>query len=291
MPTTMTPLRYPGGKTKFYPHVKEILKCNGLLGQTYVEPFAGGAGLAIKLLLNEDVNRIVINDLDPSIFAFWHSVLDCSQEFCALIEKIKITPEEWRRQRAIYQKQDVTNLLELGFATFFLNRTCVSGVITGGIIGGVHQSGSNLIDARFNKSGLISKIRAIAKRKEQIHLFHLDAQELLQPQYIGRYYKTLINFDPPYVKKGAKLYKNSFNEENHKVLSGIIASCKRKWIVTYDVCPLISELYSKYRHGFLDITYSVNSPKKAKEFIFYSDNLIIPKGTGYYEVEGEARLA
>ena len=70
MPNTYSLLRYPGGKTKFYTYVRDILECNGLLGETYIEPFAGGAGLALKLLLNNDVKRIVINDFDPAIYCF-----------------------------------------------------------------------------------------------------------------------------------------------------------------------------------------------------------------------------
>ena len=75
MPSTYSPLRYPGGKTKFYNYVRELLRCNNMLGETYMEPFAGGAGLALKLLLNNDVKRIIINDYDTAIYSFWHSIL------------------------------------------------------------------------------------------------------------------------------------------------------------------------------------------------------------------------
>ena len=99
MSTTLSPLRYPGGKTKLYTYVKKLLECNNLIGQTYIEPFAGGAGLAIKLLLNGDVKRIVIYDLDVSIYSFWYSILNQTDDFCELIIKTKVTPDEWRRQR------------------------------------------------------------------------------------------------------------------------------------------------------------------------------------------------
>ena len=66
MSKNISPLRYPGGKAKLYDYVKNIMRQNNLIGQTYVEPFAGGAGLALKLLINNDVKRIVINPI-PSI--------------------------------------------------------------------------------------------------------------------------------------------------------------------------------------------------------------------------------
>lgn len=276
MPATLSPLRYPGGKTKFYTYVKELIRCNDLGGQTYIEPFAGGAGLAIKLLLNNDVNRIVINDYDPAIYAFWFSILNHTDNFCALIEETAVTPTIWQRQREIYFKQDTNEPMKLGFATFFLNRTNISGIIKGGIIGGRLQDGEYRMDARYNKEKLIQRIRDIAERKDQIVLLNLDAKDLLSRNVLSRFYKVFINLDPPYVRKGAQLYKNSFVEEDHRELSQIVSRCRRKWIVTYDVCPLVAELYCHYRHSFLDVTYSAQGTQKAKEYIFFSDNMIIP---------------
>lgn len=278
MPSTVSPLRYPGGKTKFYSYVREILSCNNLLGETYIEPFAGGAGLALKLLLNGDVSRIVINDFDPAIYSFWYSVLNETDAFCELIENALLTQEQWRLQRRTYSELDTTNPLTLGFATFYLNRTNVSGVVKGGMIGGQEQNGKYGLDARFNRQTLISKINAIAAHKDQIILLNQDAKELLQPQHLRRFYKTFINLDPPYVKKGAQLYKNAFGEADHRELSELIKHCRRKWIVTYDICPLVAELYQPYRSSYLDVTYSIQSSKRAKEYIFFSDNLLLPDG-------------
>lgn len=276
MSSTYSPLRYPGGKSKFYPYVRTLLECNNLLGETYIEPFAGGAGLALELLFHDDVKRIVINDLDPAIYSFWNSILYQTDEFCELIENIPITPEEWQTQHEIYLHQDTTNHLELGFATFFLNRTNISGVIKGGMIGGHDQHGKYNIDARFNKTTSISKILKIAKRKEQIVLLNQDAKDLLHPQQLRKFYKVFLNLDPPYVNKGAQLYKNAFSKEDHKELFNLISHCNRKWIVTYDICPLTESLFQDFRKSLLDVTYSIQSSKKAQEYIFFSNNLNLP---------------
>lgn len=276
MPSTYSPLRYPGGKSRFYTYVRDILACNDLLGETYVEPFAGGAGLALKLLLKDDVKRIVINDFDPAVYSFWYSILYHTDAFCELISNVEINQCEWKKQRMIYIRQDLGNTLELGFATFFLNRTNVSGVINGGIIGGKDQHGNYKIDARFTKDNLIKKIRCISVRKDQIVLLHQDAKELLHPQMLRRYYKAFINLDPPYVQKGAQLYKNAFCAEDHRQLCELVSQCRRKWIVTYDICPLVSDLYKSYRSSYLDVTYSIQTSKEAQEYIFFSDNLNIP---------------
>jgi DNA adenine methylase len=277
MPATVSPLRYPGGKTKFYTYVREILSCNDMLGETYIEPFAGGAGLALKLLLNEDVSRIVINDFDPAIYSFWHSVLYETEAFCELIENAILTTNQWNLQHSIYLESDTSDPLTLGFATFYLNRTNISGVVKGGMIGGQGQNGKYGLDARFNRQTLIKKIKTIASHKEQIVLLNLDARELLQPRQLRKFYKIFINLDPPYVKKGAQLYKNAFSESDHRELCELVKQCRRKWIVTYDVCPLVADLYKSYRSSYLDVTYSIQASKKAKEYIFFSDTLVLPK--------------
>jgi DNA adenine methylase len=73
--THLTPLRYPGGKAKLAGFIKAIVEANSLHDGEYVEPYAGGAGVAIELLLHEYVQRIYINDISRPIFAFWHSLL------------------------------------------------------------------------------------------------------------------------------------------------------------------------------------------------------------------------
>lgn len=275
MPRTPSPLRYPGGKTKLYSLVRKIIADNSLLGETYIEPFAGGAGLALKLLLNNDVKRIVLNDFDPAIYAFWYCTLHEPQAMCDFVESVDLSMSEWEKQREIYRNQNEHSQIELAKAVLFLNRTNVSGVITGGVIGGKEQTGKNKISARFNRSELVKKITEIASYSDRIDLYNLDAIAFIRT-VLPHYYKVFINFDPPYVEKGGQLYKNSFTARDHEALRNCIANCRRKWIVTYDVCELVASLYSGYRGGKIEINYSAKDVRKANEYIFFSKNLIIP---------------
>lgn len=277
MPITYTPLRYPGGKTKLYNFVKELIIANGLVGETYIEPFAGGAGLALKLLFRKDVKRIIINDFDPAIYYFWYCILNYTEEICELLRKTPLTIEEWKRQRSIYSAGFNNNVIEYGYSTLFLNRTNVSGIIKGGVIGGIEQTGNYLIDARFNRDALIKTIKNIADHKNQIILTHMDAKEFLSPKFLNNYRKTFIYCDPPYVQKGSQLYKNSFTKQDHIDLFEIMRSCRRKWIVTYDICDLIENIYKKYRRSTINISYSVRNFRKAQEYVFFSDNIILPQ--------------
>lgn len=275
MPSTVTPIRYPGGKTKLYTFVRSILEKNNLIGGTYCEPFAGGAGLALKLLEKGDVNHLILNDADPAIFAVWDLILHSPDELCDFIENVAVTMSEWDKQRQVYLERDKYSLSDLAKATFFLNRTNVSGVITGGVIGGREQNGNYKIDARFNKKNLIQKIKTIASFEASIDLYNLDVLEMMDLVFPQFEKDTIVNFDPPYVKMGSQLYKNSFSKDDHKKLRDRIAACEKKWIVTYDVCDLVKELYKDFRGGFIDVYYSANEIRKAQEYVFYSDNLII----------------
>lgn len=274
--TNYSPLRYPGGKTKLYPVVKNIIEQNHLLKETYVEPFAGGAGLALKLLIEGDVKRIVINDYDPAIYSFWFCVLNYCDELCEFIETVDLSIDEWNYQKSIYLSDDM-DVLSLGKATFYLNRTNVSGIIKGGVIGGKEQNGLYKLNARFNRENLVNRIRLINSFAGQIELYNMDVFDFVKPDFLRKYYKIIINFDPPYVQKGDQLYKNSFTKEDHCRLSQQIKECKRKWILTYDDCELTRELYKKYNCGNIDVNYSVNTTKKAKELIVFSKNIVIPE--------------
>lgn len=224
---------------------------------------------------NGDVKKVVINDFDPAIYAFWYCLLNNTEQLCEFISTVPLTVEEWDTQHNIYINQGNHTRLELAQATLFLNRTNVSGVITGGMIGKRDQSGNYKLDARFNRTELVRKVRTIAALSDRIDLYNLDAIDFLQYE-LRHYYKAFINFDPPYVIKGGKLYKNAFTVEDHRILRDCIARCHRKWIVTYDVCDLVSELYAKFRKSTLDIYYSANNVRTAKEYIFFSDNLVLP---------------
>lgn len=273
MGISYSPLRYPGGKNQMYSSVLNILMKNNLQGCHYIEPFAGGAGIAIHLLLNGVVNEITINDYDIAIYSFWDSIIHQTDAFISLLEKTPITINEWYRQKNIFINNDKFTALELGFATFFLNRTNRSGILKAGPIGGFSQKGNYKIDCRFNKLKLISLIRDIAEKRNHINIYNLDAKEL-----IGNFNgdQSFFFIDPPYFKKGKKLYTNFFEPEDHKDLAQVIETTLRDipWIVTYDYCQEIKEIYSKRIVNTISLNYSLQEKKKAKEFMFYN-NLVV----------------
>ena len=170
-----SPLRYPGGKAKLTSFLIEVIKSNGLREPHYVEPYAGGAGAALRLLFEEFVAAITINDADPRVQCFWLAVTEFTDKFLGLLEDVELTVDEWHRQRAIYEASNRKNVLELGFATFFLNRTTRSGIIhNGGPIGGYEQTGTYKIDARFNRTQLARRIQRIGIYSDRIDVSGVD---------------------------------------------------------------------------------------------------------------------
>lgn len=282
-----SPLRYPGGKNKVQGLFKDIIKESGLDGCVYVEPFAGGASVALGLLIEGIVKSIVLNDADPSIYSFWYSCLNETDAFCNLLQMVDVNIEEWERQKEAYKLlrnhalcDETYNPLLLGFATFFLNRCNRSGIIKGGIIGGRQQKGRYGIDARFNKTELERRIRLIATYKNKIFLHCKDAKLFIENHIYEWPEKTLIYCDPPYVQKGRNLYMNYFTKEDHTALAQTIRQIQGKsWVVTYDTHSLIAELYGDFPGKKLSVNYSASHKRTTSvsdEYIFFSPNLIIP---------------
>lgn len=268
-----SPLRYPGGKNKLYPLVKSMIKkstCN-----LYIEPFVGGGGLSLSLLYNEDVKKIVINDYDKAIYSVWRAILTETDEFINLINTTPITIKEWYRQKSIYLNDNKKYSLELGFATFFLNRTNRSGILKAGPIGGYSQKGAYKIDCRYNKEQLIKKIKLIAENRRKIKLYNYDIRTFIK-KIIPLYQNAFVYFDPPYFNKGKELYKNFFSEHDHKEIAVLIKNVKCNWLVTYDNSETIKTIYKDYDIKKYTIIYSLANTGEAEELIFTSNQLLWP---------------
>jgi DNA adenine methylase len=269
-----SPLRYPGGKSRLTNFITSIIKDNCMVGGTYVEPFAGGSGVALNLLMEKTVDNIVINDKDRSIYAFWYAILNHQKEFITKIIDTDITIDEWNKQREIQQKKETSSLFDLGFSTFFLNRCNRSGIIKAGVIGGIKQSGKWKIDARFNKPALIDKIKNIYNKRKNIRICNFDAISLINtiiPKLNQE--NTLIYFDPPYYEKGQQLYMNFFEHDDHVCLANKIKEMSYKWIVSYDDVKPIKKMYDDYKDITYLLRYTAGSKRHGSEIIFISDNL------------------
>ncbi len=275
---TLSPLRYPGGKASFTEFFGDVLEKNDLCGGLYAEPFAGGAGAAIGLLVSGYVDRIAINDGDPRVYSFWKTVIGNTTKLIKKIEATAVTLEEWERQRAIYLNPEGKSHLALGFASFFLNRCNRSGIlVNGGPIGGKHQQGKWKLDVRYNKKELIERIDRIAEYGDRVMVFGEEAEVFMSmvPK-LADGDPSLIYLDPPYFDKGRLLYMNHFAPEDHVHLGGLVKSMKSKWLMTYDNCPEIRHIYSWANCKRFSLKYSAYESRDGGEVLIWPDNLKMP---------------
>lgn len=266
-----TPIRYPGGKARLGPWIACLLRCNRISGGVYAEPYAGGAGAAIYLLKNEYVERLLLNDLDLNVFAFWRSVLDNTTEFCEKIHSTVLTIDEWDRQKNILADSKST-IFERGFAFFLLNRTNRSGILSGGVIGGRRQEGALKMDARYNRQSLSDRVKAIGLLKDRISVMNKDACEFIVDDCSNLPSRSLVYLDPPYFDKGEELYANYYQRQDHSQVAALVKSLKTPWLVTYDNVGQIQSLYAKKNRCTFAMTYSTTSErKKAYEQMFWGN--------------------
>ncbi len=260
-----SPLRYPGGKGKLAAYIKRLMEANRLLDGEYVEPYAGGAAVALELLFQEYVSRIHINDISRPVHAFWTSVLRHTDELCRLVTDTPLTVKAWDRQKRVIQRQSEHDDLAVGFAMFFLNRTNRSGILNGGIIG-----------------GLVHRIQSIARMKDRINLTGRDALKFLKTGVSRWPRKMLIYLDPPYYVKGRDLYYDYYEHEDHERLAKFVTEkiLSQRWIVSYDNVQPIRSLYAGSRLMAYDIGYTARSASRGSEVMFFCDGLEVPSLIG-----------
>jgi DNA adenine methylase len=272
-----SPLRYPGGKRKIANFIALLIRRNGLLDGDYAEVYAGGAAVALSLLYGEYVRRIHINDLDRGVHAFWMSALTATERLCARIRTVPLTIQEWDIQRAVYEEVD-PDPLDLAVATFYLNRTNRSGIITGGVIGGRDQTGRWKLDARFDREKLVKRILRVGRNRSRINLHRLDGADFLVDVVSQLPQRSLTYLDPPYFVKGQQqLYANYYRPADHAEIARQVQSLSTPWMVSYDDVADIRSLYFGVASRSYSISYSANARYRGREIAFFSKTLVVPE--------------
>lgn len=271
-----SPLRYPGGKGRVANFMKLLYLENDLLGAEYVEPYAGGASVALSLLFEDFASHVHINDVNRGVHAFWFAVLNDTDRLCARISETPLTIEVWREQRAIQRAED-PDPLELAFSTFYLNRTNRSGIISGGVIGGQQQTGQWKIGARWNVKELVRRVEKVARFGSRITLTQLDASALLEDWCASDAPIALVYLDPPYYVKGGTLYDNFYDHDDHVEIAEKVRRVTRPWVVSYDASPQVLEMYAGFAAPWrYSVRYSAQTRLPGAEVMFLSEDMKVP---------------
>ncbi|MEU7369706.1 DNA adenine methylase [Streptomyces hygroscopicus] len=276
----ISPLRYPGGKARLAPYIAHLLARQRPRPKAYAEAFAGGAGAALRLLMDNEVDHIYINDLDPGIAALWRCIFNNTEQLVDAVATEEVSIVAWHRQSAIYRNPSGKSDLELGFATFFLNRCNRSGILRARPIGGLDQKGDWKLDARFNRENLIERIRNLGKHAHRVTLSERDARSFIR-SLEAQSDDVLLYADPPYLVQGDRLYMDSLTKQDHKELSSLLRETPLRWLLTYDADKRITEeLYKGFRCVEFKILHTAQIQRTGAEYAIFGNQLILPEVTG-----------
>lgn len=283
MKPTVTPLRYPGGKTWILPYVKEFLRFHTLNLGTIIEPFAGSASVSIGLLKDGLTEFAYICENDPLITSFWKSALDRNDEFIEVIKHLQISMETWYDFKKYfaedaYKKYDK---IELGVAFLFYNRVNYSGILKAGPIGGRNQLSEYKMHCRFNLDRIVKKLSELRTLADRIQVVPSDGINYIQNyNWSGHDNDTFIYIDPPYYKAGKVLYRNYFKNEEHIKLANVVTKIETPWLVSYDESEFISHLYETSKFQYVYTDYQAGNLRRGIRELLISNRKIPPTDSG-----------
>ena len=268
-----SPFRYPGGKGFLTPYLEDQIRQRfGANKPTYAEPFCGGAGSALNLLVDGSVGHLHLNDADYRIFSAWKAMIRETDRFLERLQNVKPNLETWEDSlQKLHEKPTSRYSFEVGFAAFFINRTSRSGVVLGsGPIGGYNQDGNWKIDARFNKAGLSERIRRIGNLSDSISLSCLDGLEFCRQLEKEKCLDaTFLFVDPPYVHAGGRLYHDGMNLAKHDALAEwLLSGVAPHWLLTYDDHQVVRENFATMQEHRIQVRYSLGKRRLEKELMY-----------------------
>jgi DNA adenine methylase len=266
-----SPLRYPGSKQKFCETLKNILDKNNIRTELFIEPFAGGASISLFMLQNDLTEKIALIEKDPLLASFWKVVFFDSDWLISEIKKLNINLETWQ----YFKNYSPRTIRKKALKCLFMNRTCFSGILKAGPIGGQNQSSQYTIDCRFNKENIINKIRILSTYKNRIEFIEEgDYEIILKEKILNLPDKTFFYFDPPYVNKAKGLYNFYFDNQDHYRLKDFIKVLDYNWLLSYDFEPSLNDLYKGFsKCGFFNTTYTTASNCRLNKQEFLATNL------------------
>lgn len=263
--SVISPLRYPGSKRRLASYIKKTLQINTLSPALFIEPFAGGASVALQLLSTNAVERIGLVDLDPLVADFWSTVFLEPEWLIEEIQSIDVTVDRWVEFKTVTPQ----TRRERALACLFLNRTSFSGILAPGAgpLGGRKQTSSYRIDCRFPRKTLSKRIRQIGQLKDRVaFVWNVSWDQALAQthslQEQGTLPKDVVYYcDPPFFNKADQLYTYYFQDEDHRHLRDTLLATQASWILSYDSVAKVKELYgiSDHESTQVELLYSIAS--------------------------------
>lgn len=288
--TVHSPLRYPGGKRRLVPYVAATLAANGLRPNLLVEPFAGGASVALELAATGQVGQIALADRDPYVAAFWETVFFDADWLCQQIEQADVTLAEWERLKSAR----LQSRRQRAFACLFLNRTSFNGALhhRAGPIGGKSAGSEYPLDCRFPRERLVARVRAAEGLAVSGKVRCVDEASALdfvaRMRREARASELFFYFDPPFWAKSQTLYRRAFSTQDHQALASALRYLKEPYLLSYDSAPEISSLYAYARQQTIELLYTGSARSAGFELVITNLEKL-PTDTRLWRTNGEWR--
>jgi len=260
----VSPLRYPGGKTRACKIIDGVLSQHFRMDSfdTIISPFFGGGSFEFYLQNKYGV-KLIVNDKFTPLYNFWNQVKLNKTVLCEELRKITaVSKEQFAAYRASIMGLN-DNVLQQSIQYFVINRCSFSGST---LSGGFSEEASK---KRFTPSS-INKIAALDFTNIEIH--NRDFSDFINGVE-GTSDKALMFLDPPYyLESKSKLYGNNGDMHegfNHQQLFDMLTT-KKNWIITYNNCTHIRNLYKDYTILDVNWSYGMNASKESSEIIILS---------------------
>ena len=240
-----SPLRYPGGKTWFVPHIRAWLGRMEESPDCLVEPFAGGGTVSLTAAMEGLARRCVMSEIDQEVAAFWKAALGQPDALIAEIRRFSPTREDVER----ITKETPTDVLQRGFRALVLNRARRGGILAAGA--SLPRSGENGkgIGSRWYPETIVKRLRSIADYADRIEFHETDGIALLEKRLAscapGR---AVVFADPPYTDVGKRSGRRLYNHNviDHQRLFALLADSGVDFLMTYDASPEILSLVTQH---------------------------------------------
>jgi len=255
--TNISPLRYPGGKTRACGQLDTILneQFNITSFNNIISPFFGGGSFEFHMQ-NKYKFKIIANDKFTPLYNFWNTCKYYRDELCEelykYIDNIDKTNFTNFRERIMTEDDNLTQSVMY----FIINRCSFSGAT---LSGGFSLEAS---EKRFTKSS-IDRIKQLDL--DRFEIYNLDFENFIDGNDDG-----LLFLDPPYyLGKDSKLYGNNGDMHesfDHNRLYKCL-SAKKNWLMTYNNCEYIKNLYHDFKIIETSWSYGMNKSKKSSEIV------------------------
>jgi DNA adenine methylase len=265
----MALFRYPGGKVRYTNFILPTLyRCSGF--SLYVEPFVGGGSVALAMAKRHASVKLLLNDLDTGMAAFWDLVANAPQaEFDSLLQRVlntKPTVEMFHQIEATRP----TDRLGRAFRALFLNRTSWGG-LGWRPLGGKDQKSKGKIDSRWNPQKRVAEMReARSLLRGRTQVLNADFATVIPLAHE----KALTFLDPPYYEAGNQLYNFTWTDDDHVRLRDALKG-KGNWVMSYDDHAFIRNLYGVLAY-LMAVKYSVGKYRKKMHELLLFPRLEFP---------------